>query len=219
MRWPWASSPSVTTTHHSSCSRAGRRCSPGPTRSASASPPAGAASCATTCATAASPRRRPDGAHLHPARPRRRRRGPCRRTRRRPRTPRGIGVSGMVTQREPPDRLWGVERRSGDVAPTSPAELPLRRLTRAVEGVEGDDGRDLARVVERPVDRRRTGRVVRDERSSAGSTTSKSAASSTTTRCATSSSPSCSASSRMSSVSHSPSAGQCGHRTALSTSL
>src|ERR687898_469205 len=42
MRSPWASSPSVTTTHHSSCSQAGRRCFPGPTRSASASPPAGA---------------------------------------------------------------------------------------------------------------------------------------------------------------------------------
>src|SRR5437762_11229903 len=36
----------------------GRRCSPGPTRFASASPPAGVAWCATTCATAASRRRR-----------------------------------------------------------------------------------------------------------------------------------------------------------------
>jgi hypothetical protein len=58
MRSPWASSPSVTTTHHSSCSREGRRCSPGPTRSASASPTAGDAWCATTCATAASRRQR-----------------------------------------------------------------------------------------------------------------------------------------------------------------
>src|SRR6266567_5962880 len=58
MRSPWASSPSVTTTHPSSCSRAGRRCSPGPTRSASASPSAGDAWCATTCATAASRRQR-----------------------------------------------------------------------------------------------------------------------------------------------------------------
>ena len=46
---PWASIRSVTTTHHSSCWRAGRRCSPGPTLSANASPPAGAAWCATTC--------------------------------------------------------------------------------------------------------------------------------------------------------------------------
>src|SRR5262249_43260072 len=68
MRSPWASSPSVTMTHHSSCSRAGRRCSPGPTRFASASPPAGAVWCATTCAIAGSRRRRARAAPAYPLR-------------------------------------------------------------------------------------------------------------------------------------------------------
>ena len=39
MTSPWASSRSVTTTHHSSCSRAGRRCSPGRRALRGASPP------------------------------------------------------------------------------------------------------------------------------------------------------------------------------------
>lgn len=48
----------MTTMHRSSCLRVGRRCSLGPALCARASPPAGAAWCARTCAIAASRRRR-----------------------------------------------------------------------------------------------------------------------------------------------------------------
>src|SRR6188508_2560981 len=81
MTSPSASSPSVTTTHRSSCLRVGRRCSHGPTRSANASSTADPEGPAYTlrdlAADAAALARVLGGAPAHLA---------------------GIGVGGMVAQ-------------------------------------------------------------------------------------------------------------------------
>ena len=137
------SSTSATRRRRSSCSRAARRCSPGPTRSARRSPRRTPRRALRPARQRRVDDRRPRGAGVHPARPRRRRRGPRPRTRRPARAPGGHrrrrdGRPGRRAR--PPGRVLGAHPGRDAARRAGPARRRPARPRR------GDDGAGCSRA-------------------------------------------------------------------------